>query len=74
VRSRLRNETRRRGQSLAPRVTHRLKGFDFQSKPYQDFSLNLDDQLACLVQKWRPRREDDVFDCSSQQSTSELGL
>lgn len=73
-RRRLSQRRRWRKQSFFPGIPRRLPGFDFRSKPYQEFSLNLDEQLACLVGRWRPRDHNDLPDCPAQESTSELGL
>lgn len=54
------------------RVQYRLPGIDFRSKPYQEFSLRLDDQLTCLVQKWRAPAGAEPH-CSERHSTSQCG-
>jgi hypothetical protein len=54
------------------RIQYRLPGLDFRSKPYQDFSLRLDDQLTCLVQKWHSPTGAEP-DCSERESASKCG-
>ena len=51
----------------------RMRGFNFRSKPYQDFSLGLDGQLAWLVRKWQGAAAACEPHCSAGHSASELG-
>lgn len=56
---------------VSRRKDRRLPTFDFPSKPYQDFSLSMDEQLTCLVKKWHTAASNGT-DCRQGESTSKL--
>ena len=60
-------------RTAVPRGGCRMRGFNFRSKPYQDFSLSLDNQLAELVRKWQTKSPGVDAHCSAGHCGAELG-